>query len=512
MRPILTLSIFTPLLALAQAGTLDPAFGTGGIVTTDIQSHQDDLEAVAVQADGRIVAAGGTYDVGAGIGSISVVRYNADGTLDGSFGSGGEVITSTGAAYEQALDVELQTDGRIIVAGSSDSRIILVRYMPDGSLDHSFDGDGIYLNTTWAGSMGYCLKLQPDGKILVGGVLNATGAFLRACIWRFNSDGSLDASFADAGYQAMDFPGDFERFYGLALQGDGRIVAVGSTGNTMMDEGLCVARLNSDGSPDGLFSGDGKYNTTIGSGAQLLSDLVVDEDEKITAVGCTPSGGVGRMTVIQLLSDGTWDDAFNGDGKFISAYGYEDWGHAIVREADGRVVIGGACTLSGSDLHYSVTRLNTDGTLDPAFDGDGVAIALAPGGIGQSTCMALDGQGRIVQGGWSQPISGPDHTLMRWLNDQGNGVQEGLWGPGDLHCSPNPARSGEMVTCSFGNATPQEKTLLTLTDMAGKSSRGVQPVRAVAGWSLPVQGLVPGMYMLRTSGSTLGTCRLLIAE
>src|SRR6266536_6168109 len=153
-----------PGAAVAGPGALDPSFGTGGQVTTDFGGF-DSAQAVAVQSDGKILAAGSS-----GGGDFALARYNADGTLDSTFGSGGKLTTDFGG-FDVALGVALQADGKIVAVGGggSGSDFALARYNADGSLDASF-GSGGMVTTDFGGfEAATAVAIQGDGKIVVTG-------------------------------------------------------------------------------------------------------------------------------------------------------------------------------------------------------------------------------------------------------------------------------------------------------------------------------------------------------
>ena len=242
-------------------GTLDASFGTGGIVA-DSQGY---ASGVLVQPDSKIVVIGGL-----GNSQTGIVRYNADGSLDAAFGTGGKTITPVPAGF---FDVALQPDGKIVVSGSgidsdpnSNADYLLLRYNSNGSLDSTF-GVGGYVITDIAASgddVAYGgVALQPDGKILVNG---SSG------IVRYNTNGSIDTGFAVNGI----FRADGDISWDIALQPDGKIVAVGGLGE------FSLTRLNADGSADTSFGTNGNVITLIGGGGNVLA---LQPDGKILSGG-----------------------------------------------------------------------------------------------------------------------------------------------------------------------------------------------------------------------------------
>src|SRR5262245_38181584 len=179
----LTLSIVVASPVRAADGDLDVTFGSGGIVITGFGGGYDFANALALQSDGKIVAAGETRSGLSGPRNFALARYNIDGSLDTTFGGGGKVTTAISGG---AASVALQSDGKILAAGGTTTGFALVRYNIDGSLDSTFGSGGKVVQTGFSGfSIG--LVLQPDGKIVVSGA--RSGDFALA---RYNGDGSPD--------------------------------------------------------------------------------------------------------------------------------------------------------------------------------------------------------------------------------------------------------------------------------------------------------------------------------
>jgi uncharacterized delta-60 repeat protein len=292
-------------------GGLDPTFDDDGKVATDLGGlGEGEIGAdVVIQPDGKIVAAGTRNlnpDLGT-VGDFAVVRYNPDGNLDASFGSGGVVLTEL---QGEAIAVALQDDGRIVVAGwtglsgASSPDTALVRYEADGTLDASFDGDGIALLDLGDGvvDVGIDLAIQSDGKLVVAGRVD--GDLLLA---RFNPDGSLDtrgldpyldAPFGSGGLVTTDFGGrDYASAVGI--ESGGKLVAAGAT-RFETDENFsdfALARYSFDGSLDQTFGSGGRVTTDISS-LDVIADLAVQSDGSIVAVGWAS----GQFVVARYLA------------------------------------------------------------------------------------------------------------------------------------------------------------------------------------------------------------------
>src|SRR5919106_930041 len=225
----LVLAIANP--AAAPPGDLDPTFDGDGKVTTDFAGGGDQAQAVAIQGDGKIVAAGIDRNL-SGVGDLALARYNPDGSLDTTFDTDGLVTTDFIGQTDQAYAVAIQGDGKIVAAGraflgSTREEFALARYNPDGSLDTTFDGDG-KVTTDFAAfnDNARAVVIQGDGRIVAAGfaVVSGTNDFALA---RYNTDGSLDSTFDGDGKVTTDFAAASDIAHSVATQGDGRIVAAG---------------------------------------------------------------------------------------------------------------------------------------------------------------------------------------------------------------------------------------------------------------------------------------------
>jgi uncharacterized delta-60 repeat protein len=276
-------------------GSLDTSFDGDGKVTTDFRGV-DAAVGVAIQLNGKIVAAG--FDADAD--DFALVRYNRDGSLDTSFDGDGKVTTDFGSAFEAAAAVAIQPDGRIVAAGFTQvgDDFALARYNRDGSLDTSFDGDGkVTTDFGFTGPFGdpiYTVDLatgvviQPDGKIVAAG-FSVTGG-VDFALARYNPDGSLDTGFGFVGKVTTSF-GDLDHAFGVAIQSDGKIVAAGTTTGFGADGiGWVLARYKRDGSLDTDFGVDGQVTTDFEGVGEAASGVAIQPNGRIVAVGGATAG------------------------------------------------------------------------------------------------------------------------------------------------------------------------------------------------------------------------------
>ena len=258
----LALSLLGPTTAQAAAGDLDPAFGHAGVAQTDFASTDEYGFAARIQSDGKIVVGGpsGVYPVF----HAGLIRYNINGRLDVTFGTGGKATAALDPGGDTVAAIAIQTDGKIVTAGSVLHNnfvlgFIAGRFNSDGTLDQTFGNNGS-VQTTFGDSSaeGNDIVLQADGKIIVVGFTGAGSysALNDFAVVRYNSDGTLDSGFGVGGKVTTHFPGAFNTgsvATCAALQGDGKLVVGGHYVNQSTPEEFALVRYNPDGSLDSTF-------------------------------------------------------------------------------------------------------------------------------------------------------------------------------------------------------------------------------------------------------------------
>ena len=405
----------TPTPNPCEPGSLDPSFNDEGKVTTDV-GGADRGFSVAIQGDGKIVVAGSSYN-----GSnedFALVRYNSDGSLDTSFNGTGTVTTPVGDFDDIGRSVAIQADGKIVVAGVSHNSLhyhfAVVRYNSNGSLDTSFNGTGKVTTQIGDDDDGVgAVAIQSDGKIVVAGSESSFAGNPQFAIVRYNSDGSLDSSFHGTGIVITSFGGFSDVGWSLAIQGDGKIVVVGDTFHSPVRD-FAIARYNSDGSLDTGFNGTGKVTTDIDSSADNARSVAVQGDGKIVVAG--PSSGASPYSdfaVVRYNSNGSLDSSFNNTGKVITSIGSaSDYASSVVL-AGGKIVVAGD-TFNGSDYDLALVRYNSDGSLDSSFNSTGkVTTSIGSGNdFGNSAAIASDG--KIVVAGYTLTPSNYHFAVVRY--------------------------------------------------------------------------------------------------
>ncbi len=540
-------------------GSLDPAFGTSGQVVTDFGGNRcfggprhaqsckvhddclggqcvssDDVAwALALQSDGKLVAAGerracvgGTNDgercqvdndcggtpAGVCLADFALARYNGDGSLDLTFGSGGRIVTDFGGD-DEAFAVAVQGDGKIVAAGErrvcvggtkngsgcqADSDcggppgvcladFALARYDSDGQLDTTFGTGGKVLTDLGGQDEAFGLVVQPDGNLVAAGVSTAAGSLDFALV-RYAANGSLDSSFGTNGQVVTDFgpvfvgnPSNCTQtgggFHGtdvaftVALQSDGKLVAAGvSSGD------FALARYNSDGSLDTSFGTCGQVVTDFVGDDAVASALVIQPDGKLVAAGRNKVSNQTAFALARYATDGTLDPIFGAAGRVVTPIGTDAEAGGLALQPDGALVAGG-----GADSDFALVRYEGDfAKLGITKAGTGTGkVTSTPAGIDcGATCSTLFPFNAVVSltatadpgsvfAGWSGDPDCADGTVTMTSNTTCTATFEVMvpltvtkagTGSGTVTSAPAGIDCGATCTSSF----PQG-TVVTLT-------------------------------------------------
>jgi uncharacterized delta-60 repeat protein len=342
-------------------GSLDTSFNGTGLVLTDFGVGGQNIPyGMALQSDGKIVL------VGEAGGRVGLARYNTDGTLDATFGGDGKVVTSE-TPFKSGRDVVIQPDGKLVVAmeyvdGGNVHWLSLIRFNADGTLDTDFgefeDGWARLRSNinvpggAWFDSNTRGIALQSDGKIVLVGygvVQFQNGQTEDIEITRFNDDGSWDTTF---GLERTDFGLTSDQGHDVAVLPDGKILVAGNSGGN-----FALVRYDTDGALDTTFNGTGKVTTDFGGSDDSASAMILQGDGKIILCGWTNSGGAYDFALARYNANGTLDTSFDdGDGKLITPIGSgNDFGIAVAQQADGAIVAAGSADGS-SNTDVAVAR------------------------------------------------------------------------------------------------------------------------------------------------------------
>lgn len=401
----LTITLIITTSVMATAGTLDPTFGTNGIVVTDLGGPSDAGVNIVLQPDGRIIMAGSAeLDSNfPGYRTPVIVRYDPDGTLDKTFGTDGKVT----AVIRGLARVALQTDGKLVLGGSMNGGLALARYTSTGRLDNNFGTNGVAI----AGQDGNFsllfgdLAIQADGKIVVVGTEETGGHNYPCAIARFNGNGTLDEDFRIKIFDDTNFPDSLQLYpRAVALQSDGKIIMTGDMIAKEGDNDIILGRITTGPDPwlDPTFGTNGQGtvvtplpNFTHGHGA-----LAIQPDGKIVVAGTMTDSYNPlneNLVVARYNSNGTVDSTWGGSGIVITDLGKNEVGNDLAIQTDGKIIVAGK-RYNGSSSDVLLVRYNSDGTLDTTF-GDSGKVISDLGGSESAAGVAIQSDGKVLATG-----------------------------------------------------------------------------------------------------------------
>jgi uncharacterized delta-60 repeat protein len=521
-------------------GSLDTSFNGTGKVTTAIGPGNDYAYALAVQPDGKLVVAGRSYN--GSNDDLALARYNPNGSLDTSFNGTGKVTTAIGAGDDSADALALQPDGKIVAAGysynGSAEVFTLARYNPNGSLDTSFNGTGKVTTAIGDYADAHALVLQPDGKLAAAGIGHNGSQFVFA-LARYNPNGSLDTSFNGTGKVTSPIGSVQDNAIALARQPDGKLVAAGYSYNGPR-RFFALARYNANGSLDTSFNGTGKLTTAIGLDDQAY-DLALQPDGKIVAAGFSWNGSqqvfaLARYSgsALTVAKTGTGSGSITSSPSGISCGSTCSAPFAAVpvtltaTPAAGSSFFGwsgacagtGSCTLTMSGDRVATARFETNKTLALTKTGSGTGtVTSGPAGIScGSTCAHVFRHGTAVTltptastgssfAGWSGACSGTGSCTVTMSANRVATARFGAnktlaltkpgSGTGSVTSSPAGLNCGSTCAHAFKHGTA-----VTLTAIASAGSR-------FAGWSGACAGTGSCSLTMSAARSVTATFKVL---
>lgn len=373
----------------SQDGSLDLSFDSDGKVTTDF-GNADYGYSTAIQNDGKIIVAGSSGN------SFALARYNSNGSLDTSFDGDGKTTVNFGTNEDYGQSVVVQNDGKIIIAGITtiigiNTDFALARFNTNGTLDNTFGIGGKVTTSVGAEDQVAQVALQSDGKIIIVGTSSLASDYGYTLV-RYNSDGTLDTSFDSDGKILIDLAFDINRdAFATAIQADGKIVIGG-----VSDGNFALLRFNNNGSLDTTFGTNGKITTDIVTGnSDIIQAISIQNDGKIVVTGSTYSATSADLVIARYTTNGSLDTLFGSLGKILVDFGGSEEGASVVLQSDGKIVVGGII-----DFDFLLLRYNSNGTIDITFDTDGKVITNF-GGEDAAISIKLETNGKIIAAGFS---------------------------------------------------------------------------------------------------------------
>lgn len=417
------IAFLLPAYGFAQVGSLDPGFGSGGIVTTDFHNYIDVLRDIAIQSDGKIVAAGLSYTVSTKS-DFALARYKTDGSLDKTFGTGGKA-TIDFDEKDYATAMRIQPDGKILVTGftiTGTNNFILARFNADGSPDAGF-GNGGKVRTDLPGSYekSYSVEVQSTGKVIQAGwvTMGSLNDDMDFALVRYKTDGSMDTSFGDGGKRIVNLAkgSDDYPMTVLVLENDA-LLAIGysviST-STWSDGYISMARFDAEGNLDTSFGIAGIVQTKLGGMSAAGLSAALQPDGKIL-VGGNTNVSPSHFIIARFTEDGRLDSTFNAKGYTVSSPDNAE-GNALAIGNDGKIVIAGQVVeIVNSNLNYNIgfVRYDRNGSLDTSLNKGG-SVIIDNGGDDFGSAVAIQADGKIIVAGTSgKDAAGRNFFLARY--------------------------------------------------------------------------------------------------
>ena len=419
-------------------GTIDNTFGINGKVFTQVGAANDVAKTVLLQDDGKIIAAGYSYN-GANY-DFSIARYDTSGFLDEPFGTIGRTITNVGIGNDYAYSAAIKSDGKIVLAGYSynnnDNDFAIIQYKPDGIIDSSFGTNGIVTTPVGtANDYAYAVAIQSNGNILAAGyseasmIHNSTGKFLAPkkpsagiehnfTLVSYNPDGTLDETFANSGIALSQVGESYTSLSSAAIQSSGKIIVVGSFTSP---NSLGIARFNSDGTIDNTFLDNGsKSYSPATSTFSTYTSIKIQNDNKIVLGGYVYfSGQKSSFVISRADSNGNPDPNFGNNGYTITSMDSSIAIQSLAIQSDGKIVAIGNSFSSNGEVHFILARYNTDGNLDSGFGNNGIVITPSLTGYKQdySYSVLIQNDGKIIAAGIASDNTENKFALIRYNID-----------------------------------------------------------------------------------------------
>ncbi|MBK7383534.1 MAG: hypothetical protein IPI81_09380 [Flavobacteriales bacterium] len=455
-------------VCLMPDGSIDPTFGSSGIRILPIGSSYDIATALGVQPDGRILQAGyystGTYT------SIAIARLFPDGTLDASFGDQGIVHADIGPYSEKAYAIALQSDGKVVVAGSTYSvneDFVALRLNVDGSLDATFGNNGV-ANVGPTTQVAKAVCIGADGRIYLTGYA-WWGLSPHTPVVCMLPNGVLDPSFSGNGHVIVSFALGSDEGRAIMVQPNGRVVVAGYAANDLRSTSeISLFRLGDNALPDPEFGTNGRVTTTAEERMDVAYALAIQPDGRTLLAGRSSTNGIGEMALVRHSGNGNRDVFFGTAGRVRLNIGIGDAGaNALAVRPDGRILVGGYAS-NGNDRDIAIAGLLTNGVLDTTFGTGGMVIAAFGAGDDVAQAMRLDASGRLLVAGSSFIGSNEDMIIARSDEDGaldptfGTGGWTGLDLGNDEIAYAMALQSDGRIIAAGSTGTVQDRSVLVV--------------------------------------------------
>jgi uncharacterized delta-60 repeat protein len=481
-------SISFSAAAFAQGvGDLDPSFSNDGKYTEDF-GFQDNLTDVKVQPDGKIIVAGTALNT-AFSGQLLIKRINADGTSDNTFSDDGTVIIND-YTESYAYECKILPDGKILVAGSIANEmyqfsLAVFKLNADGSFDTSFGVDGRSIISLVTGdTQVYDMEVDANGKIIVAGNMVTLGEYGKPMVCRLNADGTMDTTFANNGVATYDVTNDDNVFRNVAIDNDGRIVAAGHwglgiTGDGQINNDALVVRLLPDGSVDNTFGDAGKLIFPVHNSIDDLFGLEITSINEIYVCGYTIMPDATFDGLLAKVDEyGSLVASVGGDGIVEFNAGPQDVFADVILYEDQLYIGGSSGGFMFENRDFLLMRYELDGTIDESFGLSGLTLTTIFASFDDANALTIQADGKILLAGKGNNSTNNDIAVTRYLNDANVHVNE--QGQLSYQLFPSLLKGGEWIHAQWTNGLFTECRVMNLNgqlvhqENIAPSARGLQ--------------------------------------
>ncbi len=492
----LSVILFTHVALAQQPGDLDVTFGINGFSTIDIdgQGLFDRVSKIALQPDGKIAFAGGIRNASGTQSDLFFGRVNVDGDLDQGFGANGTIIMDMGGDNESVAGIGIDANGRILFAGTSDQigvyEHLLLQLTENGDLDLTFGDDGIIYNSPlMSGSVVTSFTTDNEGNLFVTGTGNGD-----VMVVKYLPTGYPDDNFGTSGTVIHDLGSVDETATRCIVQDDGRILIAGS--QVLSSDDALIVRLLQDGSLDQSFNQTGWVNLELSPWIDRINGMVLLPDGKLLVVGNVSDqiGSDNEIFAVQIKSDGSYDTTFGTEGLIRYDIGVgSDFANVVVLQPDGKVIIGGGTNDNSTiqNENFCLVRLNDDGSLDQSFGNNGIVVTEISSSYERVIDMALQDDGKLIVVGTAKVGLSEDVAFARYHTGLNISVSE-IFEDTRFLLYPNP------VTETLSVSADRKLRSVELLDALGRTVLTTRTINADH-LQLNLSDLTDGIYLLRAS-------------
>lgn len=487
----------------SQVGTLDSTFGTNGITITDVSNNllDDGSSSVFVKDNNSILLTGYSTNTN-GYRDFALAQYNSNGVLDNTFGTDGITILNISSSDSHAFASIIQSDGKIITVGytnNTTSDVAVARFNSNGTLDMSYATNGIYSYDSGGDDTAVTVSILPDDKIIIGCNFSNDYGLLK-----LTNSGILDASFGTNGTVKTNL-GGIDATRGMKLQSDGKILIVGTSSKKNNGDGdvydKAVIRYNSDGSLDTSFNSTGIVFTSFESGKDDGGYAInIQSDGKIIVNGASENPqGYDNIALVRYNTDGSIDSSFGTNGTTFTNYADDDASFTSLIQKDGKIIIAGYSTnMTTFKRDFILVRYNNDGLLDNTFGTNGICTTdLNNNSSDFGFSLAFQSDNKILLAGYTEKSGGTyDSAIARYTIDGNLGIDDFENKSEKYSIFPNPFSESISVISHNSN---NQKADIGIYSMDSKKIKSINNYVFDANQNIHLGHIAKGVYLLKIS-------------